>query len=832
MSAEYCHLAQKDITLVMRFENIDDLEKRRLCDFMLSQRVSLFLGSGVSLDSVGPDGEMLSAGQLCEKLVKLNQLPSNATLQKAYSALTDQQVKEHITKHYNCDEPGPTIMRLANQPWRRVYSLNVDNCFENAFTSVIEANEFATSSAESLNFDDGYTDLLSDKRSSIIHLHGTVDRPESGYVFSQNEYAKSMTRPNSWMLTLSQLIRAETFIVAGTSFDEIDVEYYLEQRSQKTIRGDVPPSVLIEPFPNRLTEMLCEDHHFCLFQGTVLEFFAVLETIDSRLRSPWIDNESDGLSELKLPDPERLRFSANFERIPDDPQPVPNPARFLLGAELNWSMLAANSDIPRESFPAVRGDLVQAANAAQHKLLLIIDEPGSGKTAFLKRLAFDISRGSDRVFWFNGLGLELEPKEIANILDKISGRVFVFVDNFADSLNSISLIMGHLQKVDLLFVCSERDYRQGYIESAFTGFDYVVVRNALALTRNEATALRRANEDNGLSTIKSTSESVYLGQVVGSTIAEATCRIQNNFKTLDRIVRDLSDECDDDETFAYLLVSLARFCYANGVRRHSLSTVSVPDALEHLFSNEASLPVKYSDHGGNFVVPKQAIIGDRILELNRKSNRKALLKVFCELAKSVAPRVNAVTAKHKSPEAQLLGRLMDYDNNVKDYIDEYAEQFYAELKPLCDWNARYWEQLALLKLDRFFASPDDRFLLEESIQHARSAISAQVHPFSLATLAKILFQAMEKSIPNRDEYFAEAWDRVVEANEREAHWSNRGATLFVIAFGGVLSFLKIGGQLTGEQYEYLRDMVAETRALKISDKRLISRRAELEEELA
>ena len=161
-------LSLKETKLVVRFEDIDDSEKRRLCDFMLLQRASLFLGSGVSLDSKGPDGEMLSAGRLCDKLVGLNNLPANATLQKAYYALTDEQVAEHITMHYNCEEPGATIVRLANQPWRRVYSLNVDNCFEKAFESVIAANEFSGNSAEILNFDDGYTDLLSDKRSSII----------------------------------------------------------------------------------------------------------------------------------------------------------------------------------------------------------------------------------------------------------------------------------------------------------------------------------------------------------------------------------------------------------------------------------------------------------------------------------------------------------------------------------------------------------------------------------------------------------------------------------------------------------------------------------------
>ncbi|WP_416883026.1 SIR2 family protein [Marivita sp.] len=392
-------LVPKGRELVVRFEEIDEAEKRRLCDFMLAQRVYLFVGSGVSLDSIGPDGEMFSAGKLREELVALNSLPSNATLQKAYSALSDEQVEKHITHHYTCTENGPTITRLANQPWRRVYSLNVDNCFESAFGSVIEANEFSPTSIETLNFDDSFVELLADKRASIIHLHGWVEQTQSGYVFSQNEYAKAMTRPNSWMLTLSQLIRTETFIVAGTSFDEIDVEYYLEQRSQKTVRGDVPPSVLIEPYPNKLTEMLCENHQFCLFEGTVLDFFSRLEAIDDRLRMPWRNNESDGLSGLDLPESERLRFSSNFHRPPDDPQKIPNPGRFLLGAELDWSMLAANSDIAREAFSDVRRDVVTAADSPQFKLILLVDEPGSGKTAFLKRLAFDLSRGSDEVFW-------------------------------------------------------------------------------------------------------------------------------------------------------------------------------------------------------------------------------------------------------------------------------------------------------------------------------------------------------------------------------------------------------------------------------------------------
>ena len=172
----------------------------------------------------------------------------------------------------------------------------------------------------------------------------------------------------------------------------------------------------------------------------------------------------------------------------------------------------------------------------------------------------------------------------------------------------------------------------------------------LKLTRGEARALRAANEEHGLSTIPETSENLYLGQVVGGTMAEANCRIQNNFKTLDRIVQDLSSECDQDENFAYLLVALARFCYSNGVRRSVLSTVSVPDAVEHLISDQSSLPLSYSDLGNSLCCPQTGYSRGPLLSLTRRKKHRQLFEAFLELAKSVAPRVNVKTIKHKTPE--------------------------------------------------------------------------------------------------------------------------------------------------------------------------------------
>ncbi len=104
---------------------------------------------------------MNSAGTLKDDLIALNDLPATASLQQAYSVLTADQVREKLTNHYTCVEAGPTAERLANQPWRRIYTLNVDNCVEFAFRKLIEAREFDADCIESFNFVDGYSELLS-----------------------------------------------------------------------------------------------------------------------------------------------------------------------------------------------------------------------------------------------------------------------------------------------------------------------------------------------------------------------------------------------------------------------------------------------------------------------------------------------------------------------------------------------------------------------------------------------------------------------------------------------------------------------------------------------
>ncbi len=809
----------------MLYENLTDSVKRLLRDYLISKRVNLFIGCGVSGDSSGKKGPMLLANDLRQRLIEVNNLPDITSLQHAYSALTNEQTNAEITARYTCTQVGRTAKRLAVHPWKRVYTLNIDNAFEVAFRACMTERHFDDNSLEIGIFDHAYFDSSPETRCSIIHLHGSVEHPENGYVFSHTEYAKLMTRSNPWMETLLGLMRTETFIVAGTTLGEIDVAYYLEQRSSKSVRNDTPPSILIEPTPNRLTEMLCEQHEFCLFKGTVLDFFEQLEQQTDGRSDFWFEHTDDGLSALNLDRATRLKFATTFDLVPTHPTSDGDPMRFLLGADLTWSMLEEGADIPREVYTDIREKILECLHDEHTRILLISDKPGTGKTALLRRFAFDFRPNSEYIFFYTGNFYDVNS--VADILDKISKNCIVFIDNLSDAINDFSLLMPKLKKRNIVFVCADRDYRIPYIEASFTSEHFDHMDNLLNPTRNEVEKLLSRHITHGLSTVRPNNHARITERSIDEPISVFCCRIQNNFKRFDRIVKELINECDHDEKMAYTTIALARYCVALGVRRHVLSAISHFDAVEYLFSNSASLPVKYSDFHSSFVVPQQAVVGETVLRFAKTQDKNSLLVVFVDLVKALSPMVNPNTIRKRSPEARLVGRLMDFDSVVKQFIDDYAERFYEEVKTESEWNSRYWEQLSLMKLDRFLASPEDTLLLQESLQHARSALTRESHPFSHTTLAKVLFQAMRSEPQSKEDYFNEAWDHVSIADLIESRWERRGAALFVVAFTGAKNFVEMGGVLSGKQNDKLRDMISTTHGLMLQDRRLLKARDEI-----
>jgi len=165
---------------------------------------------------------------------------------------------------------------------------------------------------------------------------------------------------------------------------------------------------------------------------------------------------------------------------------------------------------------------------------------------------------------------------------------------------------------------------------------------------------------------------------------------------------------------------------------------------------------------------------------------------------------------------------MDFDRLVRRLINEHAEFFYDQIKEKWDWNSRYWEQCALLKLDRYLRDKSNRRLLDEGIQNARWAYAIEEHPLSLTTLAKLLFSAIDNEVELQPELFEEAWDLINQSIDIEANWASVKATAFVVCFNGVLAYVRKGGKLSGAQTERLRDVFAITHRRNLRSPQLLS----------
>jgi hypothetical protein len=127
------------------------------------------------------------------------------------------------------------------------------------------------------------------------------------------------------------------------------------------------------------------------------------------------------------------------------------------------------------------------------------------------------------------------------------------------------------------------------------------------------------------------------------------------------------------------------------------------------------------------------------------------------------------------------------------------------MKRYWEWNSRYWEQFALLKLDQFAKSKEARRgdLLNQAISHAKHAVQVERHPLPLTTLGKILLEEMKQNSTRLNSAFNEAYKVLTEAILLERRMNRIAIHPYITLFGGANYFARNGGALTARQADNL-----------------------------
>jgi hypothetical protein len=364
--------------------------------------------------------------------------------------------------------------------------------------------------------------------------------------------------------------------------------------------------------------------------------------------------------------------------------------------------------------------------------------------------------------------------------------------------------MSRVHKKDIAVLGTERNYRTAYIKQALANIPSRII-DGLELRYIEAERLVNLYLRLGMVGRPEAAKNpnAFARQIVGDPIAVAACRVLNDFRPLERIIKTIIADASVIDRKRYLVAALAQFCISSGVRYEILASVAGRENWDKQFDVKHPMPLSYfygTDR--SFVVPLNSTIASRILETLATSHPELMIEVFISLANAIAPRVNRNAIRQRAPEARLAGRLFDYDQITRHFVGDAAPSFYAATRESWQWNSRYWEQVALMHLAQYQSEPESengQDSLDQAVYHARHAVAIENHPFTLTTLGRVLIAQLDQENVSRSSTYEEAFNRLTAAIELERSWTPPTVHPYVTLFSGTRHFITLGGSLTSDQ---------------------------------
>jgi hypothetical protein len=208
-------------------------QEKALKRAILSNDYHLLLGAGASLDSVGVDGNRLPTAQaLAQSIADRFRVPieDGDLLWRIYARAVEQDGEDAVyawlRERFWHVAPPVWMDMLARSPWSTVWTLNIDDSFEQSYKRV---KSEVSRPLITVSWDDEFR--LS-RGLSVVHLHGCVDRDLSRrLVFSLNEYSGVATSGKTWPLTFRDVYGVSPFVIIGARLrDEPDIEVAVSRR--------------------------------------------------------------------------------------------------------------------------------------------------------------------------------------------------------------------------------------------------------------------------------------------------------------------------------------------------------------------------------------------------------------------------------------------------------------------------------------------------------------------------------------------------------------------------------------------------------------------------
>lgn len=264
---------------------MDNEIKKQLKDILVTAPPVLFLGAGFSVGSSNEYGDIPLGDSLKEELMQMffdssiseaeKTEISHYSLQEVCEYIDEEigrgvELRQFLQKRFSNVVPAEFHYKLVSYPWRKIYTVNIDDLVENVYKK----------KGEELLVQNKKKEKNSAVETQYIKLHGCVRENAEEMVFTRKEYSRLINGTMNFKLNnLVFDIQRENFIFIGASMDEADIDYYLTQYENAGYfqQGKM---FFVEPYPTLKFRSRIKSLAGVLIESTAEEFLDFLEEVN------------------------------------------------------------------------------------------------------------------------------------------------------------------------------------------------------------------------------------------------------------------------------------------------------------------------------------------------------------------------------------------------------------------------------------------------------------------------------------------------------------------------------------------------------------------------
>lgn len=705
----------------------------------------LLLGAGASIGAANSHGPLPLAEELVEILShRFPNAPirTGDSLPRAYQRASMASSKDQLWNTFVEIFKGAShqswFQNLANVPWRRVWTLNVDDTFENSY------NPYAWSgrrSIRTINWDDPY---LETGELEVVHLHGhIVGRAATKLIFSFSEYQAAAAMKPVWDQVLAGVLGVEPFVILGARIlGDPDVEALISNNKPSA----TAPSFVVDPYIDSGSEWELERLGYQVLKITGEEFIKIWQD------EMGLDEESVRALEERdtAAIPQFIQLQTN--RV----APPPRAHDFLGGDAPIWADIVANRAAIFGWMKKIVDDVrswLEVDPTPPSTLHIVYGDRMSGVSSGLYMAARALIGLHVDVYYFD----KSSRFNVAKVLHFSSNKrpTAILIDSGADFANDADQLLRKAaqENVSLYILISESSQNDLRLEGRLTAaYPKQVTRVPRRLDRPSSVSLvRKLDEAGRLGSLELEEYSARIRHFNGRDVFSALWDVEHATgfaRRLDGEVRALAEDWKKD---LLLVLSIA----AQGAKQVGIVDAAIAVGRP---ADRLSREIAEDEH----LTAVIEVVDSRLLARQREHAIDALVRLMTpaegvnrlrEVIRNLAPLATRASLQQRNRPVQLVGYLMTAKQLKQNFPGvDLEREFYEPLLPLFgDWNGRYWEQRAI------YSKLLSRWSTAESF--AARSVALYDDPYSRTTYGTILINKAASFAANLNATWPEFYER-------------------------------------------------------------------------